>query len=85
MFQDLEDQVQFNRDQILTEDTAQSLQDYANAGLQGINYTSYIVQTRSIISTLNAGDLIGTLETVRDAANMAGEVSDLDIQFCITI
>ena len=76
MFQDLEDEVQFNRDQILTEDTTRSLQDYAGAGLDEIDYTAYIVQTRSIISNLDAGNLIITLGGVRDAFNAAGEVSD---------
>ena len=79
MFRDLEDDVQFNRDQILTEETTRSLQDYANAGLQGINYTAYIIQTRSIISTLDAGALITTLEGVRDVFNTSGEVSDIVI------
>ena len=76
MFQDLEDDVQFNRDQILTDDTIRSLQGYANAGLQNISYTAYIVQTRSIISDLNAGNLIGTLQGVSGVFTSVGEVSD---------
>ena len=66
---DLESEIKFNHDQILTEDVAKSLQDFANAGLQGINYTSYIVQTRSMISTLNVSDLVKALKGVRSAAN----------------
>ena len=69
MFEELEQQVQFSRDQILTQDTTDSLQQYANAGLQGINYTQYISQTRSIISTLDVGALINTLEMIRDQFN----------------
>lgn len=76
LFQDLENSVAFNRDQILTQDTIDSLQDYADAGLQGINYTAYIEQTRGIISTLNATELIRTLETIRNAFTLAGEVSN---------
>lgn len=84
MFQDLEDDVQFNRDQILTEDTTRSLQDYANAGLQNINYTEYISQTRSIISDLDAAGLISTLGGVRDQFNMANQVSDTIVGDCIS-
>ena len=85
LFQDLEDDVQFNRDQILTEDTTRSLQDYANAGLQGINYTAYIVQTRSIISDLNAGSLIGTLTGVRDQFTMVNQVSDKLLSYSVLL
>ena len=76
LFEDLENDVEFNRDQILTEDTTRSLEDYANAGLQDINYTSYIVQTRSIISTLNVSEFIEMLEGVRDEFDAANQVSD---------
>ena len=76
MFNDLENKVKFNRNQILTEDTAKSLQDYADAGLQGINYSSYTAQTRSIISTLNVTELILTMEDVRTSFIEAGHVSN---------
>ena len=76
LFEDLENEVKFNRDQILTENVTKSLQDYADAGLQGIDYTAYIVQTRGIISTLNVSDLIETLVGVRTVFNAASQVSD---------
>ena len=75
MFKNLENEVKFNRDQILTEETTRSLQDYANAGLQGINYASYIIQIRSTISTLNVNDLLGTLERVHNEFKAANQVS----------
>ena len=75
MFKNLENEIEFNQDQILAEETTKSLQDYADAGLQGINYTAYIIQTRSIISTLNVNDLIGTLERVHNDFSAANQVS----------
>ena len=83
MFEDLEDDVQFNRDQILTEDTTRSLEDYVDAGLQDINYTSYIVQTRSIISTLNVSKLIEMLEGVRNEFDVSNQVSDKSLTLWI--
>ena len=83
LFEDLENEVEFNRDQILTEDTTRSLEDYANAGLQDINYTSYIVQTRSIISTLNVSEFIEMLEGVRDEFDAANQVSDKSLTLWI--
>ena len=76
LFEDLENAVEFNRDQILTENATRSLQDYADAGLQGINYTSYIVQTRSIISTLNVSGIIEILVGARTVFNAANQVSN---------
>ena len=76
LFEDLENEVKFNRDQILTENAIKSLQDYADAGLQGIDYTAYIVKTRGIISTLNVSGLIETLVGVRTVFNAASQVSD---------
>ena len=76
MFEDLENAVEFNRDQILTENATRSLQDYADAGLQDINYTSYIVQTRSIISTLNVSGIIEMLVGAHTVFNAANQVSD---------
>ena len=81
MFQDLEDQVRFNRDQILTEDTIRSLQDYTNAGLQGINYAEYAVQTSSIISTLNVSELIEALEGAHIVFHAASQVSVNNYRF----
>ena len=79
LFEELEHEVEFNRDQILTEDTISSLEDYANAGLQNINYTSYIVQTRSMISTLNVTELTGILEGVRGEFVLANQVNKFAI------
>ena len=76
LFEDLEQEVMFDRDQILTQDTIESLQDYANSGLQGIDYDGYIAQTRASISNLNASGLISTLEMVRDGFNRTGQVCD---------
>ena len=81
---DLESEIKFNHDQILTEDVARSLEDFANAGLQGINYTSYIVQTRSMISTLNVSDLVKALKGVRSAANqVSSKLLQYLFLFCI--
>lgn len=77
LFEDLENAVKFDRDQILTNDTIESLQNYSNAGLQGINYTEYITQTRSIISTLNVSQVISELQAVRLAFVAAGDVSTI--------
>ena len=44
-------------------------------GLQEINYTSYIVQTRSMTSTLNVSDLIEILSGVLIVFNAADQVS----------
>ena len=77
LFEDLENAVVFDRDQILTNDTINSLRDYSNAGLQGINYTEYITQTRSIISTLNVSQVITELETVRLVFVAANDVSTI--------
>ena len=76
LFEDLEEEVMFDRDQILTQATIDSLQDYANSGLQGIDYAGYIAQTRSLISNLNASDLIRALEAVRVGFAAANEVCD---------
>lgn len=76
LFEDLEEQVQFDRDQILSNDTIQSLRDYANAGLQDINYTGYINQINSVISTLNVDQVISDLQIISDAFARLNEVSD---------
>ena len=76
LFEDLENEVQFERDQILTDEAIQSLQAYANSGLQGIDYAGYIAQTRSIISTLDSSQLIMQLTAVSTAFTAAGQVSN---------
>ena len=76
LFEDLEEQVQFDRDQILSNDTIQSLRDYANAGLQDINYTGYINQINSVISTLNVDQVISDLQIISDAFATLNAVSD---------
>lgn len=75
LFEDLEDQVQFDRNQILSNDTIESLRNYTNAGLQNINYTGYISQINSIISTLNVNVVISELEVISDLFEAANEVS----------
>ena len=84
LFKDLENEIKFNQDQILTMNATKSLEDFANAGLQEINYTSYIVQTRSMISTLNVSDLIEILSGVRIVFNAADQVSQFYI-YCAFI
>ena len=76
LFEDLEDQVQFDRNQILSDDTIESLQNYTDAGLEDIDYTGYINQINSIISTLNVNQVISQLEVISEAFGVAGEVSD---------
>jgi len=66
LFADLEESVDFNLDQILTQETRSSLDSFANAGLQSIDYAAYINQTTSQISTLTVDSTIGTLETVQN-------------------
>lgn len=81
MFEDLQNAVEFDRDQILTQDTIDSLEDYASAGLQGINYTEYIIQTRATISNLSVNALYNDLQSLRQTFDMAGEVSDKLLSF----
>ena len=76
LFEDLEEQVQFDRNQILTDETINSLQDYANSGLRNINYTGYINQINSIISTLSVDQVTADLQSISSLFTALGEVSD---------
>lgn len=84
LFEDLENEVEFNQDQILTQETTNSLRDYANAGLQGIDYNSYIVQTRMTISNLSVDTLLDALRIARDSFAVATEVSSKLLAFYVT-
>jgi len=59
--------ISFELDQVLTQETRDGLNEFANAGLQAINYASFITQITSQISTLAVDSTIATLETTRDA------------------
>jgi len=66
LFVDLEESIEFNLDQILTQETRDSLKSFANAGLQSIDYTAYIDQITSQITTLAVNSTIETLQTVQN-------------------
>ncbi|XP_065919120.1 prominin-1-A-like isoform X2 [Dysidea avara] len=66
LFTDLEESVEFNLDQILTQETRDSLNSFSDAGLQSIDYATYINQITSQISTLAVDNTISTLETVQN-------------------
>ena len=75
MFADLEESVDFNLDQILTQETRSSLDSFTNAGLQSIDYAAYINQTMSQISTLTVDSTIETLEMVQNEFITFSQVS----------
>jgi len=75
LFADLEESVDFNLDQILTQETRSSLSSFSNAGLQSIDYAAYINQTTSQISTLTVDSTIGTLEMVQNEFITFSQVS----------
>ena len=75
LFADLEESVDFNLDQILTQETRSSLDSFANAGLQSIDYAAYINQTMSQISTLTVDSTIETLEMVQNEFITFSQVS----------
>jgi len=66
LFVDLEESIKFNLDQILTQETRDSLKSFANAGLQSIDYAAYIDQITSQITTLAVNSTIETLQTVQN-------------------
>ena len=76
LFEDLEEQVQFDRNQILSDETIKSLQDYANSGLRNISYSGYINQINSIISTLSVDQVTADLQSISSLFAGLGEVSD---------
>ena len=66
MFADLEESVKFSADQILTQETRDSLTSFSNAGLKSIDYAQYINLIASQVSTLGVDSTISALETVRN-------------------
>ena len=58
--------ISFELNQVLTQETRDGLNDFATAGLQAIDYTTYINQITSQISTLAVDSTISTLEGIRD-------------------
>ena len=58
--------ISFELDQVLTQETRDGLNNFATAGLQAIDYTTYINQITSQISTLAVDSTISTLEGIRD-------------------
>ena len=75
LFDRLRDEISFSPDQILTEETRNSITQYSNAGLQSIDYLGYINQINSAISNLNVDGLITTMQMVRTAFDRANQVS----------
>ena len=73
LFNRLHNEISFTPDQILTEETRDSLTQYSNAGLQSIDYVGYINQINTAISNLDVDGLITTMQTVRVV--LAGQVS----------
>ena len=66
MFADLEESVEFSADQILTQQTRDSLTSFSNAGLQSIDYAQYINLITSQVSTLGVGSTISALKTLQN-------------------
>jgi len=66
LFVDLEESIEFNLDQILTQETRDSLNSFANAGLQSIDYAAYIDQIASQITTLTVNSTIETLQMLQN-------------------
>ena len=66
MFADLEESVEFSTDQILTQETRDSLMSFSNAGLQSIDYAQYINLITSQVSTLGVDSTVTALETVQN-------------------
>jgi len=68
LFVELEESIKFSADQILTQETRDSLTSFSNAGLQFINYAQYMTQITSNISTLEVDRTISTLEEVQNGS-----------------
>ena len=66
MFADLEESVEFSADQILTQQTRDSLTSFSNAGLQSIDYVQYINLITSQVSTLGVGSTISSMKTLQN-------------------
>ena len=75
LFDDLQDEINFNLDQILSQDTRDSLSSFADAGLNTLDYLTYVDQIRSQLSTVNVSKAIGDMETVRLRFSEVMEVS----------
>ena len=73
----LQDEISFTTDQILTEETHDSLRQYSSAGLQSIDYLGYISQINATTSNLDVNDVITSMQMVHmefDAANQVNTV-----------
>ncbi|XP_065919137.1 prominin-1-A-like isoform X2 [Dysidea avara] len=66
LFADLEESIEFSLDQILTQETRDSLNSFANAGLQSIDYATYINKVTSQTSTLAIDSTTETLQRVQN-------------------
>ena len=71
LFADLQGQISFNLDQILTPAVRNSINAFTNAGLQAIDYATYITQITSQISTLAVDSTVDTLESVQSVLRLA--------------
>ncbi|XP_065919451.1 prominin-1-A-like [Dysidea avara] len=78
LFREVDTDISFVLNQVLTQETRDSLAEFANAGLQTINYTTYITQITSQISTLAVDSTISTLVTVRDGLVIGGQTALAD-------
>ncbi|XP_065919097.1 prominin-1-A-like [Dysidea avara] len=78
LFDDLRGQINFDLDQILTPEARNSITSFTNAGLQAIDYATYITQITSQISTLTVDSTISTLVTVRNGLVIAGQTALAD-------
>ena len=63
--------ISFELNQVLTQETRNGLNDFATAGLQTLDYATYITQITSQISTLAVDSTISTLEGIRDNVEIA--------------
>ena len=73
----LQDEISFTADQILTEETRDSLRQYSSAGLQSIDYLGYTNQINATTSNLDVNGVITSMQMVHmefDAANQVNIV-----------
>ena len=73
----LQDEISFTADQILTEETRDSLRQYSSAGLQSIDYLGYTNQINATTSNLDVNGVITSMQMVHmefDAANQVNVV-----------
>ena len=83
LFVDLEESIEFSADQILTQETRDSLTSFSNAGLESIDYAQYMTQITSNISTLAVDRTISTLEEVQNGFIRLSLVSITILLQCI--